>query len=473
MLNKKMVSFMKNFSYTLSSNLFSMIISALIIIIIPKLIGIEEYGYWQLYFFYSSYVGFLHFGWNDGIYLRYGGKNYRELDKELFFSQFWMLFISQVLIGALIISVSTIFNIDVNKVFILKMTILCMIIVNVRIMLIYILQGTNRIKEYAQITIIENFLVCLLVLVFLFAGVREYKFFIIADIIGKVIGLIYATYCCRDLVFNKISVFYFNIREIFFNVRVGIKLMFANIASMLIIGVVRFGIERSWDISTFGKVSLTLNISNLMMIFINAVGIVVFPILRRTNDDKLPGIYTMMRTSLMVPLLILLVVYYPLNATLSVWLPQYADSLIYMGLLFPICVYEGKMALLINTYLKTMRKEKILLTINLISMILSIIFTLLFTIAFKNLSLALLSIVILLAFRSTVAEVILSKILKVSVFKDLLFEMVMTVIFILTAWFNHSLNGIAIYLAAYVIYLVIKRKDIKITIINIKELIRR
>lgn len=47
----------------------------------------EEYGYCQLHLFYSSYVGFLHFGWNDGIYLRYGGKNYIELDKKLFFFQ--------------------------------------------------------------------------------------------------------------------------------------------------------------------------------------------------------------------------------------------------------------------------------------------------------------------------------------------------------------------------------------------------
>ena len=29
-----------------------------------------------------------------------------------------------------------------------------------------------------------------------------------------------------------------------------------------------------------------------------------------------------------------------------------------MALLFPMGVYEGKMALLINTYLKTLRKEK-------------------------------------------------------------------------------------------------------------------
>lgn len=471
-MNNKAMIFIKNFSYSLSSNLISLIISTIVILIVPKLIGVEDYGYWQLYLFYSSYVGFLHFGWNDGIYLRYGGKDYKELNKNLFFSQFWMLVTFQILIGAIIIWVSNSFITDDNKLFILKMTVFCMLIVNVRFMLIYLLQATNRIKEYAMITMMEKLLYCCLILLFLFVGVREYKLLIIADIGGKLIALMYSAYCCRDIVLNKISAFYFNIRETIVNVSVGIKLMFANIASMFIIGIVRFGIERTWDVSTFGKVSLTLSISNLMMIFINAVGIVMFPVLRRTNVVKLPVIYTTMRTFLMVPLLVLLMTYYPLKVILSAWLPQYADSLIYMALLFPMCVYEGKMALLINTYLKTLRKEKLMLTINLVSVMLSVIFTLLFTVAFKNLSLSILSIVILLALRSAIAEVLLSKILNVPVYKDLLLEMTVTVTFILTAWFMHSWFGVVIYLTAYGLYLLIKRKDINATIINIKELIR-
>ncbi|MEH7250466.1 hypothetical protein V7114_27310, partial [Neobacillus niacini] len=69
-MNIKAITFMKNFSYTLSSNLISMIISTIVILIVPKVLGVEDYGYWQLYLFYASFVGFLHFGWNDGIYLR-------------------------------------------------------------------------------------------------------------------------------------------------------------------------------------------------------------------------------------------------------------------------------------------------------------------------------------------------------------------------------------------------------------------
>jgi O-antigen/teichoic acid export membrane protein len=142
-LNSKAVSFIKNFSYTLTSNLVSLLVSALVILVVPKLIGVEEYGYWQLYLFYSSYVGFMHFGWNDGIYLRYGGKEYKELDKSLFFSQFYMLVILQLIIAIIMFIIANSLIIDGNKSFILKMTAICMIILNVRYMLLFILQGTN------------------------------------------------------------------------------------------------------------------------------------------------------------------------------------------------------------------------------------------------------------------------------------------------------------------------------------------
>ncbi|WP_264739731.1 hypothetical protein [Cytobacillus firmus] len=471
-MNNKAITFLKNFSYTLSSNLISIIISTMVILIVPKLIGVESYGYWQLYIFYSSYVGFLHFGWNDGIYLRYGGREYQKLNKILFFSQFWSLVFFQIIIGVIIYSLSTVFNDDSNKLVIIKMTVLCMLLVNVRLMLIYLLQCTNRIKEYANIVLMEKVLYCFFILLFLLVGVRYYQFLIVADLLGKFLSLFYAAYCCREIVFNGFSTVSFSLKETIENIAVGIKLMFANIASMLTIGIVRFGIERGWDVGTFGKVSLTLSISNLLMLFINAVGIIMFPILKRTNLEKLPQIYLTMKTILMVLLLGLLVMYYPLKVILIAWLPQYADSLKFMALLFPMCVYEGKMALLINTYLKTLRKEKLILFINLISVFLSIIFTFLFTILLKNLSLAIVTIVVLLAIRCILAEVLLSKILKISVKKDVVFEIAMVLIFILTGWLVTSWIGTVLYLVAYGIFVIINRIDIKSSFSHIKILLK-
>lgn len=471
-MNNKAIIFMKNFSYTLTSNLSTMLISALVILVVPKLIGVEEYGYWQLYLFYSSYVGFLHFGWNDGIYLRYGGKEYNHLNKELFFSQFWMLIVFQLLISIGIFIYCQLFVNNADRLFIFDMIAISILVSNSRIMLTYILQGTNRIKEYAKCALSDRLLYFALIALLLLGGVRDYRLMIVADLIGKLFSLLYAIYYCKDIVLRKASDFFLSLNEALQNINAGIKLMFANIASMLIIGIVRLGIERAWDVSTFGKISLTMSVSSLMMIFINAVGIIMFPVLRRTEKKELPGIYTTMRTLLMAPLLGMLIVYYPLKVILSAWLPQYAESLIYMALVFPMSVYEGKMSLLINTYLKTLRKEKLLLLVNVVSVGLSLLSTFIFVVLLKNLTLSMVSIVILLAFRCIFAEMLLAKILNISLYRDVLLESAMSIIFILTGWFASSWWGSIIYILAYILYLLVKRKEIVMTFKNVEKLVR-
>jgi hypothetical protein len=167
-----------------------------------------------------------------------------------------------------------------------------------------------------------------------------------------------------------------------------------------------------------------------------------------------------MRTGLMIPLLGMLVFYYPAKIVLSAWLPQYADSLIYMALLFPMCVFESKMSMLIETYMKTLRKEKWLLLVNVVTVSLSVIITLITTYWLHNLDLAVASIVFLLAFRCVFAELLLSTVLDVDVKTDIALELALTIIFIGASWFIGGITGLLIYAVAYIAYLVAKRKDV-------------
>nr|WP_092074269.1 hypothetical protein [Dendrosporobacter quercicolus]NSL49173.1 hypothetical protein [Dendrosporobacter quercicolus DSM 1736]SDM86452.1 Membrane protein involved in the export of O-antigen and teichoic acid [Dendrosporobacter quercicolus] len=471
-MNEKAKTFLENFSYTFVSTLVSLLISTLVVIILPKLLGIQEYGYWQLYLFYASYVGMMQFGWNDGIYLRYGGKEYSKLDKSLFFSQFWLLVISQLLIACFIIIITFSLVKELERQYIYVTVAICMIIMGIRAMPLLILQATNRIKEYAKIVMVDRISYCFLITAFLFLEIKEYKLMIIADLIGKLISLLYSMNFCKDIVFRGISTFYFDFREILENIKVGIKLTFANIASILIVGIVRFGIEYSWDVKTFGKISLSLNVSNFIIIFINTLGIIMFPILRRTNKKNLSGVYVMMRDVLIVILLGLLTIFYPLKLILMSWLPQYIDSFMYMALVFPMCLFEGKMALLINTYLKTLRRENFMLKINIISLILSVCITIITTGLLVNLNLAIASIVFLLIFRCIVAEIYLSILLKISLYKDILVELFMTLIFILVGWFINSWLTFFIYALSYLIFLITKRKDTISAIKNLRLLMK-
>ena len=337
----------------------------------------------------------------------------------------------------------------------------------------YILQATNRIKEYTAIVIIERLVYLSIAILVLISNPKNFVSLIIADIVGKIVALGYACLKCKDILFTKPEPLRNAIKEAWTNISVGIKLMFANIASMLIIGFVRLSIENQWDVATFGKVSLTMSVSNLLMVFIRAVALVMFPMLRRTNSGKLSSIYNTMRTCLMIPLLGMLVCYYPAKVILSAWLPQYADSLVYMALLFPMCVFESKMSMLIETYMKTLRKEKWLLVVNVTTVLLSVVTTLITTYWLHNLDLAVASIVFLLAFRCVFAELLLSTVLDVNVKTDIVLELALTIIFIGASWFVGGIAGLAIYAVAYLIYLFIKRNDVTFVLNTALRMVRR
>ena len=397
-MNTKLRNILENITYTFTANILTMLISIIMTLILPKFLGVTDYSYYQLYIFFISYVGFFHFGWIDGIYLKIGGMEYNDLEKSNYVTQFWMLNVLEIIIAA-IISIFALFIIkNIDKSFVLISTSVCGVITILRTYLLFILQSTNRIKEYAKYTRVDRFIYFALVIVFLFLGFKNYKIILYIDVFSKLVALVLCANKMKDIVFGKLNISKNTLLEIFENISIGIKLMLANIASTLIIGVVRFGIQKNWDIETFGKISLTLNISNLLMTFINSVAVIMFPLLRREEESNLPKIYVILRNTLMIFLYMMLIFYYPLKLILSTWLPQYADSLRYMALLFPICIYESKMSMLINTYLKSFRKEKSMLIINTISLILSLILTILSVFILNNLTLAILSIVFLLIY---------------------------------------------------------------------------
>lgn len=452
---------MANLSFVVMSNFISLFISSITILFIPKVIGIEEYGYWQLYTFYIGYVGFFHLGWPDGIYLKFGGKNFHELNKKYFTNQLIAYNLYLFIVSILIILWSQFINIINDKSFIFVMVAINIVLMNLRTFFIWILQSTNKIKEASTITIFDRLVYLFILCIFLLFKIYDYKFMIFIDILGKLVGVFLGIWQCRTILSWKNLEFKPNIREYYDNIRIGINLMLSNVASLLIIGVIRLGIEREWDIATFGKVSLTLSISNLLMLFINAIGIVVFPIIKKSDEQKLPLIYKTIRSNLMIFMFLILMGYYPLRIILNNWLPAYEESLIYMVIIFPMAIFEGKMALLINTYMKALRMERLIFRVNIVVLLISVLSTILTAAVLHNLELTIASIVVLLGLRSIIAEHILSKRLSIEVKGDTLIEVLLTFTFIISGWYLSIPYALTTYLITYIIYISLNWKSCK------------
>lgn len=210
-------------------------------------------------------------------------------------------------------------------------------------------------------------------------------------------------------------------------------------------------------VATFGKVSLTLSISNLLMIFINAISLVLFPKLKRLEKSSLNIMYTSIRDLLMPIVFVGMLLYYPMSYVIPIWLPKYDSALIYMSLLFPIVIYQSKFEVISNTFLKVLRMEKIILFINLSILILSLLLAFVSVVVFHNLDITVLSIILVMAMRSTIAEIAISSRLKVNLLKELLIEFIMVVSFIMLAWYVKNIFSIVLYLMILGIYLSVKK----------------
>lgn len=461
-MNDKAKSVIKNLYYTVAANFVTLFISVILNLFVPKLLGVREYSYWQLYVFYSSYVGFLHLGWIDGIYLKIGGEKYDELNKQELGSQYWYLTIFEFILAVAVSVYAFLFLPHSDKMIIIVLTAIVAIVTISKQFIQYILQSTNRIKDYAHLSRNDRYVYVVFLAIYFLLGGRSFYWLIVFDILAKFIVTLWGMYQIKDMIFSKLIPFGRVFHEIIDNIKIGSNLMLSNIASMLIMGTIRFFVQNHWSIEEFGKLSFTLSISNMFLTFINAVGVVMFPLLRRTNQARLPELFKTLR-SLFVPITYgFLIFYVPVKIILVSWLPQYEVSLMYMGILFPMVVYEGRMSLLINTYLKALRMEKTILYVNIITLLISVVAGVVTVFVLNNLWLSVALIIFCLAFRCNFAEYLLSKRLNVKLNFQMFLETILSITFILSnILITNQWGSFLLYTLTFIVFLLIFSKQIK------------
>ena len=451
----------RNIIYSVAGNGLSLLVSVCMILIVPKILELKDYGYWQLFLFYFSYVGFLHFGWEDGIYLRYAGLRYIDLDHSKIFGQGIAIFSMQIFFSVLLFIFTVFFKNETDICVIFYSLSIAIVLANSNNFFNLILQMTSRIREYAYLLVLEPAVFLFIVLIELLVGGLSYFDVIIAKICALFSAFLLGNILLKDLWQKKLPTLKRILIEAFDNLRVGSKLMLANIANMLIIGIVRRGISEGWDVVVFGKVSLILSISNFSLVFINAVSVVLLPALKRVTDDRRKELYVAGSKLLSVLVLSILLLYLPIRECLSIWLTKYVDSLKYLAVLFPVCLYEGRMSLLNNVFLKVMRCEKIIMRVNLFALVISFLVTIITVMVIHNLTICIFSIVCIFAFRCYLTDVyIMFKIKQVNI-KYILGEMGMVLLFIFASWEVEGILGMIVYFAGVLFYIMHNKNYIR------------
>ena len=255
------------------------------------------------------------------------------------------------------------------------------------------------------------------------------------------------------MVFVKAAEIKVAAKDMWVSTSAGVKLMLTNITSTFILGIGQLVIDNVWGIESFGKISLSLSLTNFVMLFVHQISMVLFPMLCRVDKHQLENFYRTTRMLLGCILPIVFVLYIPMKSILSLILPQYGESLRYLALLIPLCTFDGKVQMLSNTYLKVLRKESNLLLFNGIGVGTSVCLSLLFGYCLDSFYGVVISMVAATAIRSIVTDIYLSKLLNVPIVRELIKEIGLVIVFVVSAWYCRPLVCFFMVVVTYAFYL--------------------
>ena len=260
----------KGILYVFIANFINLVVSFFTGFILPKYLSINTYSSIKLFQLYITYIGILHLGFSDGMYLRIGGEKINELDKKFLFKEFSTFVIFQSIIQIVLIIISIFL-----KNIIIFFCSLVIIPIQISNYIRNLYQASGQFKEYSRFTNINTILIFIINVSLLFLIKTDNSIFYL---IGYVISYyIYLFFIFINL-FNKIGInkLCFSLKVFKDNIKSGFFLMIGNFCNVIFTGIDRLFVQNLLGVVEFAYYSFAVSIEGLLNTFINPVTTVMY-----------------------------------------------------------------------------------------------------------------------------------------------------------------------------------------------------
>lgn len=426
--------FGSNLTYAIIAQGITLASSVFMSLIVPKLLGVEDYAYWQLFVLYSGYIGLALFGIHDGVFLRLGGARVTEISWSSIKAELLLVTGLQLLISAVVLLVTCFPFTGDSRQLVFLFVVVNGLLVNPPAFMFYVFRAANLPNIYSTASVLSGGMWVVGLIVLTAINPNGFGVYAVCYLACQAVSSIYCCLCAKKVLDCPSSGIQEAVRGVKKDFASGMKVTLAYYAGTLIVGSCRMLIDGKWGIEAFGKFSFSISLVNFLISFMAQVSMVLFPVVRRMNGGSQARVYRLIRSSLALVAPLIYLIYFPGCIALQWWVPQYSESLSFLAILLPVCYFDCKVQLLTNTYLKTLRKENALLVINLATLALSLALDLIAIGLLSNIVYAALAIVLSVTIRSVLAELYLKKFLPVGGIRLLLTEIMLAAGFIWSAY---------------------------------------
>lgn len=440
-------AFLRNLFYSVGAQFISLLLGICAAVLYPKYLNVAGYGYYQLYILYTCYLPLSTLGLYYGLQLEIAGQDYGVLNHVELNLVYWLFSLTQSGLYALLLVFVLTRHADPATRYAQAAACVVGLMEHSRFYLRFVHQATDRLRAYSASVVMERGVSILCGTAALALGFRDFRVMIALDVLGRYLSFGLSVRAGREIVFQRPRVTAETFRRCGQFVQSGALLLFAAQTSTLCLGVSRYGVERAWGIEAFGKISLALSLSNLALRCLNAVSLVMFPTLRNIRPERLPDVYRLVNGALMSLIFTAMIFFRPLTVLAGLWLPRYAESLRASVLFLPLCVYECKYSLLVNTNLKNLNRAGWIGAINALSVVAALCGTAFGIFALRRMEAAVFGAVVALALRCIAGELLLGRRMDIPATRNVVTELFLTLSFLWCVYFHTG----ALWTAAYAV----------------------
>lgn len=466
MKNKKII---KNIFMVALSDFSTIFSGVLIGFILPKIMSVENYGYYKTFTLYCTYTGLFSLGIIDGIVLKFGEKDYEDLNRRKFRSYFkWYLAI-HIIFCCIFIGI----GINVNSAEYRDILIfLGMYIIagNITGYFQQLSQITQRFKEYSVRKLLQSIfniaLICGLYILFLNGYEIDYKIYIFLWVIINILLSIWYMFTYRDIIFGASKSCEDTAGEIVKLIQNGVPLLFANLCSTLILTLDSQFVSVLFDTRTYAIYAFAYNLLSLVTVATSAISTVLFPAMKRTDKQNLNHNYSKMVSIILILIFGIIAIYFPLCIFIKWFLPQYTGSLIIFRVIFPGIAISSAVTVIMHNYYKVSGKNFLYFKKSFITLIISAIANIIAYRLFRtSVSISVASIVTMV-FWYIFVDSYFTKNKKCNPTQNLIYILGMLIIFYSISSMKNSYSSCVIYCIMYIVFTAIMFKNIFISIIS-------
>lgn len=364
------MSIKKGIAYVFLATIVGFIINLLINFILPKFLPIESYADIKLYQLYITYVGILHFGFSDGMYLRLGGKNLKNIDKNEIASEFKTFKIFQLIINIIALFIAVLLN---NVVLIaVSISILPINTINY---LKSLYQSTGIYDSYSKFTITNNIMLFLINILLIFIiKTKNPVYYITGNVVVYFINWILIERNINRAAF-KGSNAHIETKYLINNVKSGFPLMIGNLGTVIFTSIDRVFVKKLLGSIMFAYYSFAVSVEGLLNTFVTPITVTMYNYLCvNKNIEKTKRI----KRLLLAGLSILISATFPIKWIVDNYITKYNKSLNVLFILFAAQFFTIIVRCIhINLYKAMKKQNRYFLIINII-MVLAIILDIIF-----------------------------------------------------------------------------------------------